>query len=121
MAEKRAAGGSTSTSAPALVSKRAARRAEKRKRKEAAAQRHKAKAHTATAAGQQRGRRVVRDLGGSILNAPDATKSSSAATTPAAQDLETIDYQSLAGLKPKAVGAFEDKSLTGGKKKKKSP
>mmetsp|Transcript_36162 Transcript_36162/g.77992 ORF Transcript_36162/g.77992 Transcript_36162/m.77992 type:complete len:459 (+) Transcript_36162:99-1475(+) len=130
MAEKRAAAGITSdtisgeganannaaaidTSAPALVSKRAARRAEKRKRQEAAIQRNKKKANS-VAERKVAEQRVIKDLGGSKLNAP--TASSSADATTAADDLATIDFQSLAGLKPKLKGALDYKSL-GGKKK----
>mmetsp|Transcript_12835 Transcript_12835/g.23617 ORF Transcript_12835/g.23617 Transcript_12835/m.23617 type:complete len:371 (-) Transcript_12835:12-1124(-) len=131
MAEKRAAAGITSsdgaadgsgnaatidTSAPALVSKRAARRVEKRKRQEAAKQRSKKKAHTVAVQKQTDQQRVV-NLGGSTLNAPTAAKALSSSTT-AAQDLATIDYQGLAGLKPKLRGALDNKSL--GTKKKKS-
>lgn len=127
MAEKRAAAGITSdaptdnpaaeidTSAPALVSKRAARRAEKRKRQEAAKQRNKKRA-TSVAEHKQRDQQRVVNLGGSTFNAPNG-KSASADKTSAAQDLATIDYQSLAGLKPKLDGALDNKSL-GGKKKK---
>lgn len=129
MAEKRAAAGITSdapadgstnpdaevdTSAPALVSKRAARRAEKRKRKEAATQRNKKRATSVAERKQSDQQRVV-NLGGSKFNAPNGK--SSADKTSAAQDLSTIDYQSLAGLKPKLEGALDNKSL-GGKKKK---
>mmetsp|Transcript_24765 Transcript_24765/g.47443 ORF Transcript_24765/g.47443 Transcript_24765/m.47443 type:complete len:457 (+) Transcript_24765:153-1523(+) len=128
ISEKRAAAGITSdnasgegannavaidTSSPALVSKRAARRVEKRKRKEEAIQRNKKKA-TSVAERKVTEQRVIKDLGGSKLNAP--TASSSADATTAADDLATIDFQSLAGLKPKLKGALNDKSL-GGKKK----
>jgi len=122
MAEKRAAAGIVPDSAAdnskgaidASVSKRAARRAEKRKRQEAAKQRNKKKASSVAEHKKGEGRRVV-DLGGSTYNAP--TEKSSASATTAAQDLATIDYQSLAGLKPKLAGALDNKSL-GGKKKK---
>eukprot|EP00581_Thalassiosira_minuscula_P028954 CAMPEP_0183757484 /NCGR_PEP_ID=MMETSP0739-20130205/5784_1 /TAXON_ID=385413 /ORGANISM="Thalassiosira miniscula, Strain CCMP1093" /LENGTH=463 /DNA_ID=CAMNT_0025994945 /DNA_START=112 /DNA_END=1503 /DNA_ORIENTATION=- len=110
-----AAGANVDTSAPALVSKRAARRAEKKKRQEAAKQRNKKKAHTV--AEQKRAeKRVVKDLGGSKYNAPSSKSPSSSAT--AADDLATIDYQSIAGLKPKLQGTFDNKSLAPGKKKK---
>ena len=74
----------------------------------------------------------VKSLGGSTYNAPSKNNNSSSSnnTTTAAQDLATIDYQSLAGLKPKVDGALDNKSLlaltgargSGGKKtsKKKS-
>eukprot|EP00584_Thalassiosira_punctigera_P008522 CAMPEP_0172533780 /NCGR_PEP_ID=MMETSP1067-20121228/6365_1 /TAXON_ID=265564 ORGANISM="Thalassiosira punctigera, Strain Tpunct2005C2" /NCGR_SAMPLE_ID=MMETSP1067 /ASSEMBLY_ACC=CAM_ASM_000444 /LENGTH=464 /DNA_ID=CAMNT_0013318469 /DNA_START=197 /DNA_END=1591 /DNA_ORIENTATION=+ len=133
MAEKRAAAGIApdaagegdaasaanvrGASAPALVSKRAARRAEKRRRREAAKQRNKKKA-SSEAERTHTDKRVV-NLGGSKLNAPDASSSSSPATT-AAQDLATIDYQPLAGLKPKLGGTLDDKSLGGKGKKKKN-
>lgn len=110
------------TSAPAaLVSKRAARRAEKRKRKDAAVQRNKKRATSVAETKSTQKQRVV-NLGGSTFNAP-STSSSSAPATSAAQDLATIDYQSLAGLKPKLDGALNNKSLAtmgiGGKKGKK--
>jgi len=125
MAEKRAAAGITAdaptdataeidTSAPALVSKRAARRVEKRKRQEAAKQRNKKRA-TSVAEHKQKDQQRVVNLGGSTFNAPNSK--SSVDKTTAAQDLATIDYQSLAGLKPKLDGAMDNKSL-GGKKKK---
>ena len=124
MAEKRAAAGITAddasvdvdTSAPALVSKRAARRAEKRKRKEAAMARNKKKLSSVAETKQPTEQRVV-NMGGSTYNAPTA-KSSKKDTTSAADDLATIDYQSLAGLKPKLDGTLDNKSL--GQKKKKS-
>lgn len=130
MAEKRKAAGKTAdapddgsatidTSAPALVSKRAARRAEKRKRKEAATQRNKKKATSVAETKKKTEQRVV-NLGGSKFNEPTASKSAKTGDS-AADDLATIDFQSLAGLKPKADGARDNKSLgSGGKKKKKN-
>lgn len=118
-----AGGAAVDTSAPSLVSKRAARRAEKRKRQEAAKQRANKKKATSVAESKER-QRVVSSLGGSTYNDPSkSSKSSSANAVSAADDLATIDYQSLAGLKPKAEGALDNKSLLsgkGGKGKKKS-
>ena len=139
MAEKRAAAGISSTdtneaaasaatnpdtSSPALVSKRAARRAEKRKRQEAAKQRNKKKLNSIAESKSKGQERVIKkDLGGSTYNAPSkSSNNTTAITTTAAQDLATIDYQSIAGLKPKVDGALENKSLlalTGGNKKNK--
>ena len=136
MAEKRAAAGisddnttaasaatNPDTSSPALVSKRAARRAEKRKRQEAAKQRNKKKLNSIAESKSKSQERVIKkDLGGSTYNAPSkSTTSQSAIVTTAAQDLATIDYQSIAGLKPKVDGALQNKSLlalTGGGTKK---
>lgn len=137
MAEKRAAAGisdDTTTAAlsaatnpdassPALVSKRAARRAEKRKRQEAAKQRNKKKLNSIAESKSKGQERVIKkDLGGSTYNAPSkSTTSQTTIVTTAAQDLATIDYQSIAGLKPKVDGALQNKSLlalTGGGKKK---
>jgi hypothetical protein len=118
IAEKRSISGITedgaapanSTTSSALVSKRAARRAEKRKRQEAAKQRKKA----APSSVQERSepQRVV-NLGGSKFNEPTKKK----AVTSAADDLATIDYQSIAGLK-KIDPKFDDKSLNPKVKKK---
>ena len=128
MAEKRAAAGGTTnnnvdTSSPALVSKRAARRAEKRKRQEAAKQRSKKKATSVAEQKNGHQQRVI-NLGGSKFNDPSVSAKSTSSPTAAAtavQDLATIDYQSLAGLKPKLETGFSDnKALGGGKKKKKS-
>lgn len=116
IAQKRSASGisedgvtATNTTSPALVSKRAARRAEKRKRQEAAKQRKK----SAPSSVQDRSEphRVV-NLGGSKLNEPTSKKLASAA-----DDLATIDYQSIAGLK-KLDPKFDDKSLNPKVKKK---
>jgi len=121
MAEKRAAAGinpddtegaAVDTSAPQLVSKRAARRAEKRKRKEAAMQRNKRKT-TSTAESKKTEQRVV-NVGGSASNAPTKTKPTNHS---AADDLATIDYQSIAGLKPKPESGNLDNKSLGGKKK----
>jgi hypothetical protein len=118
IAEKRSVSGITEDGAPpansttssALVSKRAARRAEKRKRQEAAKQRKK----TAPSSVQERSepQRVV-NLGGSKFNEPTKKK----AITSAADDLATIDYQSIAGLK-KIDPKFDEKSLNPKVKKK---
>ena len=119
IAEKRSASGisedgatPSNTTSPSLVSKRAARRAEKRKRQEAAKQRKK----SAPSAVQDRSepQRVV-NLGGSKFNEP----ASKASTVAAADDLATIDYQSIAGLK-KLDPSFDNKSLNPKAKKKKS-
>jgi len=137
MAEKRSAAGisddtttaalsaatNPDTSSPALVSKRAARRAEKRKRQEAAKQRNKKKLNSIAESKSKSQERVIKkDLGGSTYNAPSkSTTSQTTIVTTAAQDLATIDYQSIAGLKPKVDGALQNKSLlalTGGGKKK---
>ena len=99
------------------MSKRAARRAEKRKRQEAAKQRNKKKATYSVAESKNKTEQRVVNLGGSTYNAPS---SKSNATTSAAEDLATIDFQSLAGLKPKLEGALDNKSLNPGKKKKQS-
>lgn len=129
MSEKRAAAGisaetqgadgaaAVDTSAPALVSKRAARRAEKMKRKQAAQQRNQKKSSTMAEKKSKEPQRVI-NLGGSTYNAP--TASGKASKKSAAEDLATIDFQSLAGLKPKMDAAFNDKSLnpkTANKKK----
>ena len=123
MAEKRAAAGinpddtegaEVDTSAPQLVSKRAARRAEKRKRKEAAMQRNKRKT-TSTAESKKTEQKRVVNVGGSATDTPANTKSTKHSP---ADDLATIDYQSIAGLKPKLEsGNLDNKSLGGGKKK----
>ena len=113
MAEKKSApDGAASTTSPALVSKRAARRAEKRKRQEAAKQRKKS-APSSSGQDKNEPQRVL-NLGGSKLNAP----SSKSKPTSAADDLATIDYQSIAGLKPKLDAKFDDKSLNPKVKKK---
>lgn len=116
MSEKRAAAGisvesqaAVDTSSPALVSKRAARRAEKMKRKQAAQQRNQKKS-TSTAEKNSEPQRVI-NLGGSTYNAPTSSTSGKASKKSAAEDLATIDFQSLAGLKPKMDAAFNDKSL----------
>lgn len=111
-AESQAADGNSATvntSSPALVSKRAARRAEKMKRKQAAQQRNQKKS-TSSAEKNNEPQRVV-NLGGSTYNAPTASTSGKASKKSAAEDLATIDFQSLAGLKPKMDAAFNDKSL----------
>ncbi|KAL9186350.1 hypothetical protein ACHAXT_005588 [Thalassiosira profunda] len=116
MAAKRAQSGTADaaavdTSAPALTSKRAARRAEKKRRQEAAKQRNKKRA-TSTAETKKEQKRVI-NLGGSRFNEP----AGKAATSSAADDLATIDYQSLAGLKPKnEKGLADNKSMSGKKK-----
>ena len=116
MSEKRAAAGisvesqaAVDTSSPALVSKRAARRAEKMKRKQAAQQRNQKKS-TSTAEKNSEPQRVI-NMGGSTYNAPTSSTSGKASKKSAAEDLATIDFQSLAGLKPKMDAAFNDKSL----------
>ena len=120
MSEKRAAAGISAdsqpadgskvdTSSPALVSKRAARRAEKMKRKQAAQQRNQKKS-TSIAEKKKEQQRVI-NLGGSTYNAPTSSTTGKAAKKTAAEDLATIDFQSLAGLKPKMDAAFNDKSL----------
>ena len=129
MSEKRAAAGisaesqaadgaaAVDTSAPALVSKRAARRAEKMKRKQAAQQRNQKKSSSMAEKKTKEPQRVI-NLGGSTYNAPTASEKASKKS--AAEDLATIDFQSLAGLKPKMDAAFNDKSLnpkTANKKK----
>ncbi len=128
------------TTPPALVSKRAARRAEKRKRQEAAKQRNKKSGFSNTAVqgngkNAQQQQQQQYQIGGNTNcyagNSPTSTSSftmnnNSPTTTiiPAAQDLATIDFQSLAGLKPKLDGALNNKSLVGvtggGQSKKKS-
>lgn len=117
IAEKRSAAGITedgatpaNTTSPALVSKRAARRAEKRKRQEAAKQRKK----SAPSSVQDRTepQRVV-NLGGSKFNEPASKK----VAISAADDLATIDYQSIAGLK-KLDPKLDNKSLNPKVKKK---
>ena len=123
MAEKRAAAGISSepqaadcnrcatvdTSSPALVSKRAARRVEKKKRREAAKQRNQKKT-TSMAEKNSEPQRLI-NLGGSTYNAPTASTSGEASKKTAAEDLATIDFQPLAGLKPKLDAAFDHKSL----------
>ena len=122
MAEKRAAAGISTddnddtnvqpdTSAPALVSKRAARRAEKRKRKEAAVQKNKKRAMTASGDHMKSEPQRVVNLGGSTFNDPKGSVSNGKSKTSAAEDLATIDYQGLAGLKPKLDAALDNKSL----------
>ena len=114
-----AAGAAVDTSSPALVSKRAARRAEKMKRKQAAQQRNQKKTSSMAEKKNKEPQRVI-NLGGSTYNAPDASTSGKASKKSAAEDLATIDFQSLAGLKPKMDAAFNDKSLnpkTANKKK----
>jgi DNA excision repair protein ERCC-4 len=106
----------TTTTPPALVSKRAARRAEKRKRQEAAKQRNKKNGYSTVIQGniqQQQQQQQQHRMGGN--NSTSFTKSNSPTTTiiTASQDLATIDYQSLAGLKPKLDGALNNKSLIG--------
>jgi hypothetical protein len=111
-AESQAADGNSAAvdiSSPALVSKRAARRAEKMKRKQAAQQRNQKKS-TSTAEKNSEPQRVI-NLGGSTYNAPTASTTGKASKKSAAEDLATIDFQSLAGLKPKMDAAFNDKSL----------
>lgn len=93
------------------VSKRAARRADKRKRQEAAKHRNNKKAASMVEKKKEQ-QRVIK-LGGSTFNAPSRFKSEASA----ADDLATIDYQSIAGLKPKLEkGTLNNKSF-GGKKK----
>ncbi len=133
MAEKRAASGISpndnhasndvqpDTSAPSLVSKRAARRAEKRKRQEAAKQKNKKKSMTASGDHMKNEPQRVVNLGGSKLNDPkDAGKRKGLNGASAAEDLATIDFQGLAGLKPKLDPAFDNKSLNPKLSKKKS-
>ena len=100
-----------------LVSKRAARRAERRRRREAASavrrggragrsdvverrdrddERRRPSASNDDAIGTSKGRSVV-----------------GVVETTVAGDLATIDYQSLAGLRPKLDGALDNKSLGG--------
>ncbi|KAL7547061.1 hypothetical protein ACHAWF_010382 [Thalassiosira exigua] len=129
MAQKRAASAGAANGAErtpsSVVSKRAARRAEKLRRKEAAKERNKKRA-TSVAETREDKKRTIKRLGGSTYNAPEAaaaaaaSSSSSGPTATVAEDLATIDYQPLAGLKPKLGGARDDKSLSGGKRKKKS-
>ncbi|KAL7478700.1 hypothetical protein ACHAW6_004456 [Cyclotella cf. meneghiniana] len=125
MAQKRVASGIsegdngaaplTSTTSPTLVSKRAARRAEKRKRQEAAKQRKKSAPASSSGQDKSDPQRVM-NLGGSKFNEP--TSSKMAPEVSAADDLANIDYQSLAGLKPKLDPKFDDKSLNPKVKKK---
>jgi hypothetical protein len=112
-----AAGGSSpapTSSSPAAVSKRAARRAEKRRRQEAARQRGVraggASTSSAVAVGAAEGGGSKRRRAASIDG--DAEPAVVAAAT-VAGDLATIDYQSLAGLRPKPDGALDNKSLLG--------
>jgi len=133
MAEKRAAAGISAddndasnntqpdTSAPALVSKRAARRAEKRKRQEAAKQKNKKKAMTAAGDHMKNEPQRVVNLGGSKFNDLKSTaKEKGPNGASAAEDLATIDFQGLAGLKPKLDPALDNKSLNPKLSKKKS-
>lgn len=127
------ADGPSTTTPPSLVSKRAARRAEKRKRQEAAKQRNKKNGHSTVIQGNNITSKQYR-LGENTSNKSNPTSSvhssftgnNSPTTTiiSAAQDLATIDFQSLAGLKPKLDGALNNKSLVGvaggGQSKKKS-
>ena len=128
------------TTPPALVSKRAARRAEKRKRQEAAKQRNKKSGFSNIAvqgnsnnALQQQQQQQYRTGGTTNSTTGNSSTSASSFTMdnnspitiiPAAQDLATIDFQSLAGLKPKLDGALNNKSLVGvtggGQSKKRS-
>lgn len=125
------ADGDTSKADSSATSKRAARRAEKRKRQEAAKQRNKKNGYSTVVdsskqgnGNQQQQNRLGGKSGSSTSNS-FATFTNSPTTT--AQDLATIDYQSLAGLKPKLDGALNNKSLVGvagngagGQSKKKS-
>lgn len=116
IAEKRSASGisedgvPTDTTSPSLVSKRAARRAEKRKRQEAAKQRKKS---TPSAVRDRSEPQRVVNLGGSKFNEP----ASKISTVAASDDLATIDYQSIAGLK-ELDPSFDNKSLNPKAKKK---
>jgi hypothetical protein len=111
---------STTTTPPALVSKRAARRAEKRKRQEAAKQRNKKNGYSTVIQGNGNNTTAQHQnqqhrMGGNNSHSSSFTKNNSPTTTiiTASQDLATIDYQSLAGLKPKLDGALNNKSLIG--------
>ena len=125
MSQKRAASGISdgdhgaapvnSTTSPALVSKRAARRAEKRKRQEVAKQRKKSAPASSSSQDKSDPQRVV-NLGGSKFNEPTSSKMKPEVS--AADDLANIDFQSLAGLKPKLDPKFDDKSLNPKVKKK---
>jgi hypothetical protein len=111
-------GGGTDNN-PALTSKRAARRAEKKRRMEAAKQRAGKTGSTsvvASADGSSNNKKrrldTTTSIGKSSVMASSSSSSSSAITT-VANDLATIDYQSLAGLRPKLDGALDNKSLVG--------
>jgi DNA excision repair protein ERCC-4 len=104
---------------PALTSKRAARRAEKKRRMEAAKQRAGKTGSTSVVASadgsstnKKRRLDTTTSIGKSSMMASSSSSSSSAITT-VANDLATIDYQSLAGLRPKLDGALDNKSLVG--------
>ena len=75
-------------------------------------QRNKRKT-TSTAESKKTEQRVV-NVGGSASNAPTKTKPTNHS---AADDLATIDYQSIAGLKPKPESGNLDNKSLGGKKK----
>jgi hypothetical protein len=103
---------------PALTSKRAARRAEKKRRMEAAKQRAGKTGSTSVVASadgsstnKKRRLDTTTSIGKSSMMA--SSSSSSSAITTVANDLATIDYQSLAGLRPKLDGALDNKSLVG--------
>ncbi len=117
-------GAAANDASAAAVSKRAARRAEKRRRQEAARSRAgKTGAPSAvdgavSGGGDNKRRRIGENGSGDV----DRSRASSGAVgrmpapPPAATvagDLATIDYQSLAGLRPKLDGALDNKSLLG--------
>jgi DNA excision repair protein ERCC-4 len=115
-------GGDGGTDNPALTSKRAARRAEKKRRMEAAKQRAGKTGSTSvvtSADGSNNNKKRRLDTTTSIGKSSMTALSSSSAitttitTTTVANDLATIDYQSLAGLRPKLDGALDNKSLVG--------
>lgn len=108
------------TDNPALTSKRAARRAEKKRRMEAAKQRAGktgSSSVVASADGSNKKRRLdtTTSMGKSSMTASSSSSSAITTTTmtTVANDLATIDYQSLAGLRPKLDGALDNKSLVG--------
>jgi hypothetical protein len=105
---------------PALTSKRAARRAEKKRRMEAAKQRAGktgSSSVVASANGSNNKKRrldTTTSMGKSSMTASSSSLSAiTTTTTTVANDLATIDYQSLAGLRPKLDGALDNKSLVG--------
>jgi hypothetical protein len=98
------------------TSKRAARRAEKRKRQEAAKQRNKKNGYSTVIENSKQGNGNNQQqnwLGGKSSSTSNSFATFTNSPTTAAQDLATIDYQSLAGLKPKLDGALNNKSLVG--------
>lgn len=106
---------------PALTSKRAARRAEKKRRMEAAKQRAGktgSSSVVASADGSNNKKRrldTTTSMGKSSMTSSSSSSSSAitTTTTTVANDLARIDYQSLAGLRPKLEGALDNKSLVG--------